>query len=32
MNPPPDTEGQNPPLDIEDLKALQEAESQTAKG
>ena len=31
MNPPPDTEGQNPPLDTEDLKALQEAESQTTK-
>ena len=31
MNLPPDTEGQNPPLDTEDLKALQETESQTTK-
>ena len=31
MNPPPDREGQNPPLDTEDLKALQEAESQITR-
>ena len=31
MNLSPDTEGQNPPLDTEDLKVLQEIESQTTK-
>ena len=31
MNLPSDTKGQNPPLDTEDLKVLQETECQTTK-
>ena len=31
MNPHPDTEGQNPPLDIKDMKVLQDTERKTTK-